>query len=204
MMLMVLTTSAQPCPDDNHPHAIDLGLPSGTKWACCNVGANTPLDYGVHYAWGETVEKDSFDLNTYAHCDGRISNCHDIGSDIAGTPYDVAHVKWGGNWVMPSQEQAKELFDNCNLSWATISDVNGVMITSKVNNNYIFLPAAGETGFKKFELFHVGKGGYYWSSTLHPSESGSAYTIHFYSEGLWCDFICARPAGLCVRPICVP
>ena len=57
LMLVALAASAQSCPDDNHPHAIDLGLPSGTKWACCNVGADTPEGYGGYYAWGETEEK---------------------------------------------------------------------------------------------------------------------------------------------------
>ena len=52
------------CPDNNHPHIIDLGLPSGTKWACCNVGASIPEGYGYYYAWGETETKDHYDWNT--------------------------------------------------------------------------------------------------------------------------------------------
>ena len=65
------------CPDDNHPHMIDLGLPSGTKWACCNVGASSPEEYGGYYAWGETTEKDVYDWNTYTYCEGSESTCHD-------------------------------------------------------------------------------------------------------------------------------
>ena len=53
------------CPDANHPHAIDLGLPSGTKWACCNVGASAPEQYGGYYAWGETHEKSVYNWDTY-------------------------------------------------------------------------------------------------------------------------------------------
>lgn len=70
------------CPDDHHPHLIDLGLPSGTKWACCNVGANTPEGYGNYYAWGETQTKDEYNWSNYIHCDGSMETCHDIGSDI--------------------------------------------------------------------------------------------------------------------------
>ena len=86
------------CPDDNHPHAIDLGLPSGTKWACCNVGASTPEGYGNYYAWGETEPKSEYNLSTYIHCDGSQSTYHDIGSDIAGTGYDTATANWGAPW----------------------------------------------------------------------------------------------------------
>ena len=58
------------CPDDHHPHMIDLGLPSGTLWSCCNVGATKPEEYGGYYAWGETEEKDYYAWSTYIHCDG--------------------------------------------------------------------------------------------------------------------------------------
>ena len=99
MMFATLMANAQSCPDDNHPHAIDLGLPSGTKWACCNVGTTTPEGYGGYYAWGETEEKEIYDWTTYIHCDGSMETCHDLGSDIAGSEYDVAHVQWGSNFA---------------------------------------------------------------------------------------------------------
>ena len=67
LMFMAHTACAQSCPDDNHPHAIDLGLPSGTKWACCNVGATTPEENGGYYAWGETEEKELYDISTYIY-----------------------------------------------------------------------------------------------------------------------------------------
>lgn len=92
-MLMVLTVNAQSCHDVNHPHAIDLGLPYGAKWACCNVGANTPEGYGGYYALGETEEKEIYNWSNYIHCDGNYNTCHNIGNDIAGTQYDVAHEK---------------------------------------------------------------------------------------------------------------
>ena len=96
------------CPDANHPHMIDLGLPSGTKWACCNVGATKPEDYGGYYAWGETETKYDYSWVTYSHCDRSQSTCYNLGSSICGTKYDVAHVKWGGNCQMPTYDQCVE------------------------------------------------------------------------------------------------
>ena len=126
MMLVALMASGQSCPDNNHPHAIDLGLPSGTKWACCNVGTTTPESYGSYYAWGEKEEKEKYDWTTYIHCDGSMKTCQSLGSDIAGTEYDVAHVKWGGFGVMPSKDQFQELIDKCSYT-GTIE--NGVIIS---------------------------------------------------------------------------
>lgn len=105
--------SSSLCPDNNHPHLIDLGLPSGTKLAFCNVDTDhpenqSPANRGGYYACGETETKTTYDWSTYTHCDGLSSTCHNLGNDIAGTQYDVAHVKWGGSWVMPSQEQQNE------------------------------------------------------------------------------------------------
>ncbi len=141
------------CPDDHHPHLIDLGLPSGTKWACCNVGATTPEGYGGYYAWGETEEKDVYDWTAYK----------DLVGDIAGTQYDVAHVKWGGSWVMPSCDQQAELLENCSSEWTTFNGINGRVFTGS-NGGSIFLPAAGcRYGT---DLYDAGSEGLYWSSTL--------------------------------------
>jgi hypothetical protein len=115
-MLMAYMAYAQivlSCPDENHPHSIDLGLPSGTKWACCNIGASNPEESGGFYAWGETTNKNDFSWATYIHCDGSYDTCHDLGADIAGMSYDVAHEKWGDKWQMPSSEQINELIKNC-------------------------------------------------------------------------------------------
>lgn len=97
------------CPDDHHPHLIDLGLLSGTKWAYCNVGSILQEEYGGHYAWGEKRDKNVYSWSTYTHCDGTEGTCRDIGNDIAGTSYDVANVRWGSDWRMPSKKQLQEL-----------------------------------------------------------------------------------------------
>ena len=119
---------------------VDLGLPSGTKWATCNIGASKPEDNGYFYAWGETEVKDSYTQNNYAHYDVTTNSYINIGSDIAGTQYDVAHVKWRGEWVMPSEDQFDELCDYCTKEWITLNGVNGRRFTGK-NGNSIFLPA---------------------------------------------------------------
>ena len=138
MMIMVFTSYAQSCPDEHHPHMIDLGLPSGTKWACCNVGADKPEANGGYYAWGETEEKTIYNWSTYIHCDGEDMTCHDLGNDIAGTQYDVAHVKWGDSWVMPSLKQVEELKKYCTAGWDKVNGVKGVMFISKINGNSFF------------------------------------------------------------------
>ena len=187
------------CPDSNHPHMIDLGLPSGTKWACCNVGADKPEGYGGYYAWGETSEKKVYDWTTYKHCNGNKDTCHNLGSDIAGTQYDVAHVKWGGGWRMPTKEQQDELRNNCTYEWTTSNGVKGGRFTSKKNGRSIFLPAAGYRW--NGGLYHAGSGGSFWSSTQYSSLSDSNYYLYFGSGGAnWSSY--DRYYGRTVRPLC--
>ena len=186
------------CPDGNHPHMIDLGLPSGTKWACCNVGANKPEEYGGYYAWGETETKSTYSWSTYIHCDGTRESCHDIGKDISGTKYDVAHVKWGGSWVMPTGDQQDELRNNCTYKWTTVNGVEGGRFTSKKNGKSIFLPAAGYRYGSG--LSDAGSGGFYWSSTQNPSNTNNAYNLNFYSGDVdWSGD--SRYNGQGVRPV---
>ena len=196
------------CPDDHHPHMIDLGLPSGVLWSCCNVGASTPEGYGGYYAWGETEEKDYYNWSTYTHCDGIDDTCHDIGDDIAGTEYDVAHVKWGGSWTMPSKDQIQELIENCTSTWVTQQGINGALFTGP-NGATLFLPAAGR---HIEELEDVGTDGYYWSSSCAPSEDDpqdleDAYALNFYYYPGYYSCECEdrdRDNGRSVRPVVTP
>ncbi|MBR3455038.1 MAG: hypothetical protein IKH26_06925 [Bacteroidaceae bacterium] len=209
------------CPDDNHPHAIDLGLPSGTKWACCNVGAKEPEGYGGYYAWGETEEKavyndvsylyssglDSGDDGWYDdyHDNGLYGEWEDIGSDIAGTSYDVAHVRWGGSWCMPSLDQMKELLDNCSSSWARLNGVYGRLFKGK-NGGTMFLPAAGyrwDDGY--FNDGNYGYHGYYWSSKqTYGFDHYYAYHLFIYcGDAYWNgQYAYNRVYGSSVRPVC--
>lgn len=186
------------CPDSNHPHMIDLGLPSGTKWACCNVGATKPEQYGGYYAWGEVSEKSYYDWSTYSHCDGSYSSCHNLGSGIAGTQYDVAHVQWGGSWVMPSLDQIKELLVHCSSEWTTENGVYGRRFTGS-NGGSIFLPAAGYRWYGG--LYDAGESGHYWSSTQEPYGSYYAFYLKFYSGNASWYVNIYRYGGLSVRPV---
>ena len=186
------------CSDGNHPHLIDLGLPSGTKWACCNVGADKPEAYGGYYAWGETEEKEVYNRDTYKYYqNGSYVN---IGSDISCTEYDVAHVKWGGKWCMPTLDDIKELLDNCTTEWTTLNGVNVQKFTSKINGNSIFLPAAGNRWYG--DLNFAGENGLYWSSSQGPDYSGGAYGLYFYSGYASWDYgRIDRDSGRSVRPV---
>lgn len=192
------------CPDDNHPHLIDLGLPSGTKWACCNVGSYKPEQYGGHFAWGETEVKNYYDWNTYIYCDSTKNTCHDFGSDISGTQYDVAHVKWGGKWCMPTSDDIKELYDNTTHKElrTMLNGVMGMKFTSKNNGNSIFLPHAGLFRDDNGDLHHAEIYGYYWSSTHRPKYSYCADALDFTSTGGYCTIgYIWRCKGLSVRPV---
>lgn len=195
---LTFVKSEEPIVPDG-PVAIDLGLPSGTKWASCNVGATKPEEYGGYYAWGETEEKDYYDWSTYIHYDGSSSTCHDLGSDISGTEYDVAHVKWGGDWVMPSMYDNKELVDNCTTEWTTLNGVKGMKFTSKNNGNNIFLPA---TGYRlSIGLNGAGSYGVYWSSTQFLDGSASAIHLYLSSGGAHWNYGLAFCPGCSVRPV---
>ena len=183
----------------NYPiaEAIDLGLPSGTKWASWNVGASKPEEYGGYYAWGETEEKSFYFWSTYTHCDGTQETCHHIGDDIAGTQYDVAHVKWGGSWRMPTRAQQEELRLNCFGKWTQLNGVNGTLVTGP-NGNSIFLPAAGCRIDDYYE--NEGEYGAFWSSSLIRDESHAHILGQDYKHWSVGDF--GRKCGLSVRPVC--
>lgn len=160
VILIVLTTIGMAscsdeksmCPDDNHPHMIDLGLPNGTKWACCNVGAAVPQESGGYYAWGETKVKSSYNTHNYEY-PGYIG-------DISGTEYDVAYSQWGSQWCMPTVEQIYELLVNTEHKWTTYQGVNGYKFTGS-NGESIFIPAAGYITDSRMLANEVG---FLWSS----------------------------------------
>lgn len=155
------------CPDSHHPHLIDLGLPSGVKWACCNVGATNPGEYGNHYAWGETDAKEFYSPDTYT------VDVPNLGNSIKGTNYDVAYVKWGMAWCIPSLADCQELVEHCTWIWEQYDNEGnyGIRVKGK-NGNSIFLPAGGFPNTGGWN--RVGSYGTYWTST-HASGSQSQY-----------------------------
>ena len=178
--------------------AIDLGLPSGTKWASCNVGAKKTEEYGGYYAFGETEEKEEYNLENYPYYqDPEEFTEWKLPDVLSGTPYDVAFMKWGAPWQMPTHEQIVELLNNCSYTWTKLNGTNGIKLTGP-NGNTIFLPAAGYCWRNDFSF--VGSIGYYWSSTQHPSYSTDSYTLEFYSGRFEQDHI-GRICGLSVRPV---
>ena len=194
-------------PVNGHEY-VDLGLPSGLKWATCNVGASSPEDYGGYYAWGEIEEKENYSWNTYKWCNGSYDTqtkyCTDSNNGIVDNKTtldpedDVAHVKWGGSWRMPTETEQDELRNNCTWTWTTQNGVNGYTVTGP-NGNSIFLPAAGYRDGS--EVGSRGSDGYYWSSSLGSSYSYYAYGFYFSSGGYDWDFYCFRYRGLSVRPV---
>ncbi|MBQ4525349.1 MAG: hypothetical protein IJA00_04660 [Bacteroidaceae bacterium] len=181
----------------NGCEVVDLGL--SVKWASCNVGAFFPEEYGGYFAWGETKEKSSYYLATYKHFNSSTKGFYDIGSNISKTSYDVAYVKWGGSWRMPTHDEIKELVDNCSWEWITYNGVNGQLVTAP-NGNSIFLPAAGYR--YGTDLNSCGSNGYYWSATFYGDDSYSAYSLNFDGGGNYLDFRDGlRRYGFTVRPV---
>lgn len=155
------------CPDNKHPHAIDLGLPSGTKWNCCNIGASTPDSFGDYYAWGEVKTWQPF---SYSYCiypiPGQFTGNEqytDIGSDISGTIYDVVHAKMGDTWRIPTSNQIFELDRYCSWEWGLNNGVLGYFVKGP-NGRQIFLPATGQQRDDGAIFFKGDTFGSYWAS----------------------------------------
>lgn len=186
------------CPDGNHPHAIDLGLPSGTKWCCCNVGSSTPEGCGGYFAWGETSEEGIYSVDTYAYYNSNTGYVN-IGSDIAGTGYDVARVRMGSPWRMPSDEQMEELINNCSRQWTQRKDVNGILVKGR-NGGQIFLPAAG---FRLGNYLDAADSrGLYCSSSFSPYYDNNGYClIMCFESGYWWVVSGHRDYGHPVRAV---
>ena len=172
---------------------VDLGLPSGVKWATCNVGASSPEDYGDYFAWGETSPKAEYTWENSVTFGEQMS-------DISGNAqHDAATANWGGSWRMPTNDEMQELVDHCEWEWTEVNGVNGSRVIGP-NGSCIFLPAAGARGGSS--LYDDGDHGYYWSST--PDDGGddnSAFYLGFdngYGLVFWYG---NRYDGMTVRPI---
>lgn len=206
---------------------VDLGVVVDGKpvyWATTNIGATLPADYGLYFAWGETVGYTQ-DVN-----DGRLFDWASYSSDLCGGAYnkmkkyctnssygtvdnktvldledDAAHVNWQGAWRMPTQEEQDALCTQCTWTWTTMTNSEGKSISGyKVSNKtdsskFIFLPAAG---FRYFgSLGNAGSYGYSWSSSLNTFDSDGAYYLSFDSGSYdWGGN--SRSCGHSVRPVC--
>ena len=203
------------CPDGNHPHMIDLGLPSGTKWACCNVGANTPVEYGDYFAWGETAPKSAYLASNYKWYIGGDNN--NISKYCTNSDYgtvdnrtelepedDAAYVNWGTGWRMPSLSQIYELLNNCTSEWTTVNGLGGYLFKSNINNRAIFFPAAGFYNNKG--LRSIGTVGTYWSciySYNHRPDFGICIAFLYGNMGPLSVAYFYRESGATVRAVYV-
>ena len=219
----ISVTMAKETPAVTHEY-VDLGLPSGTLWATCNIGADSPEDYGLYFAWGETTgytgdtsDGRNFFWPSYEYCNGSNTTltkyCNNSSYGDNGFTDDLtelvpeddaATANWGSGWRMPTIEQLEELVNSSytTTEWTTVNDVYGLKITSKMSGhvgNFIFLPAAGYR--YNSSLYNAGSRGSYWSRTIGASIPTHARRLSFNSSGVYTDSDNARCSSHSVRPV---
>jgi hypothetical protein len=173
---------------------VDLDLPSGTKWATCNLGANSPEGFGDFYSWGELSTKTSYTQQNYSYY--KNSSYENIGSNIASTDYDVSTKDFGGKWALPTIAQINELINNCTWFWSSYNGVSGYFVEGH-NGNKIFLPAAGN--FCSSSHDNVGSCGFLWCSEI-TNDLSKAYYLGF-QNGKYSLNNNMRDLGFSVRPV---
>ena len=197
---------------DGHEY-VDLGLPSGTMWATCNIGAERPEEYGTFFAWGETSPKSYYAWDTYIHCNSSWDlltkyctdgNCGTVDNKRQLDPEDdAATINWGENWQMPSRNQIKELVAHTTAVWTTVGDVSGMLLTSKHNDNSIFLPAGG--CYEEIMHHSIGASGNYWSRSLDGDDTSYACMLNLNivndPNGMIGQESYERSWGFNVRPV---
>lgn len=208
---------------------IDLGLPSGTLWATCNVGSSSPTGAGDYLAWAETIDKSEDDHN-YDWLHYKFSAAT-TSTEICLTKYcnkaqygnngftdelttlqpsdDAATVRWGEGWMTPSAAQWKELMEVCTGTRTYIelyeeNKVEGYQFTSP-NGESIFLPMAGRHQGDGWFLFTRGE---YWTNELHDDYPTNAKifgwtAIGYSNEDDFMQSGCLRHMGISVRPVCM-
>ena len=192
--------------------AIDLGLPSGLKWANMNVGAEKETDYGKYFQWGDTVGYNDASHSTWATCPGNGGNSDYNADSIAawdaenlldGTlkpAVDAATVNMGSKWRMPTKEDCIELFNNTDLTSVEIDGVKGGKFSHKTDpSKYIFLPFAGAAVEGSFTV--NGAGGLIWSSSVDSDYPQAAYCIGAEEPGRL-DGAFPRNYAVSVRGVC--
>ena len=233
MMMSVAFTACSSDDDDAKPNPdaveyVDLGLPSGLKWATCNLGAKQPKEYGDYYAWGETKSKEKYDWSTYkwmkeGEADWKHINKYTVEDNQTGADWykkvrsiyefigdnketledvdDVATVKLGKPWRTPTSEEIKELIDNC--EWMNIIDedvnVKYLQGKSRKNNNIIILPCAGYYNGSSVQEANMGI--FLWSSSIYSDDSSKARFLRYQSGNSPILSSADRIYGLPVRPV---
>lgn len=187
---------------------VDLGLPSGLKWATCNVGASSPIEPGDYFAWGETSPKSEYKWRTYRfrirgndtdnvrlskyNTDAKRGNVDNkTRLDLSD---DAAHVNWGGSWRMPTHEEIVELLLHCTWNWTSQEGKDGYLVKGK-NGNSIFLPVTGSKSSLNIPDF-----GYFWSSSSQDKDPSVGWGIQYY-QASHSSSTPVRYVGLPVRPV---
>lgn len=201
---------------NNNHYYVDLGLPSGLKWATCNIGANYPDEYGLYFAWGEVLGSDSpdkqFGFSDYKWINGDMNSiikyCTNSAHGVVDNKTeldpedDAARYNWQSTWRMPTKFEVDELITKCSWNWGSQNLVNGLMGTGP-NGNIIFFPAAGYRNWQG--LRYEGSVCHYWSSSL--SDFDTTCSWNFYSDCNYSpmpEFIGSyRESGYSIRPVCV-
>ncbi len=187
LLLIAMTCCSKPeepeQPEGSVPEKIDLGLPSGLKWANFNVGAQREMDYGTYFQWGSTKPtlSQGWDIYPWGTDSALTKYCTDAVFGIVDNKTaleladDAAHVYYGGEWRMPTKEEAEELWDNCTHTYDSIGYVYGFRFTGP-NGNSIFMPAGGwydEQGVP----YNLSEHGNYWTSTLRIENNNNAWGL---------------------------
>ncbi len=167
---------------------VDLGLPSGTKWAGYNVGATSPEQYGSYYSWGELYAKEIFSEGNHVSVSYK---------DISGTGNDVARKQWGGSWRMPTREEARELAYRCKWEKVEYNGVAGFRVIGP-NGNSIFVPASGH--YEDDVRFEAGVCAYFWIATAYSGGDGDVY--YFCIENDMNVYYGSSWVGMPVRAVC--
>lgn len=182
---------------------VDLGL--SVKWATCNVGATKPEEYGLYFAWGETLPKEEYHWSNYKWCnDGYAEDLTKYCSMVDEKTHldsedDAATVNMGDNWRLPTIEEQQELIDECTWTWTTLNGVEGYNVEGPSGNS-IFLPTAGYMYGGGLE--NVDRVGAYWSNSLDLEYQKNAYNIYFSSDYEGRDYNYTRFCGFPVRGVC--
>lgn len=180
------------------PLWVDFGLPSGLKWGRMNVGASSPSDEGLYFSWGNTqgfyiTDPYNFSVEAYDASPGK-----QISVDLT-LENDAARAVMGSPWRMPSQAEAGELMQYCTFVWGTLNGRYGLLLTSTINGQVMFLPAAGYLAGESRQSFNGN--GHFWTSSFF--NTGSCYDMYLNSERfeLLQD---VRRLGFPIRPVYDP
>lgn len=190
---------------------VDLGLPSGIKWAIYNLGASAPEEIGLYFQWGDTAGYEDNSTKTFAWTDYKWCPS---GDGATMTKYnstdkittleaedDAAVYILGGNWRMPTNSEYVELFDNCTATWTSQNGMNGLLLTSNVSgytDKSIFFPAAGY--YNASGLNSKASQGAYWSSVVSSNYHGKQ--LFFNSSGyIAADAANNKYMGCSIRPV---